>query len=148
MRSPACAFATLFLIAHSEEALTIANGQLNVIDDLTYSSQSIEVRDGPGGAPTTVRIIDGGRISLLVGHEHSIVEVPGGEIVNSATLYDAATLAVTGGDIGRHVYLRQPFRRREHLRLGFRVKRSTCTAGSACAYGYWCQTAHRQTRFG
>ena len=68
MRRLACACAALLLCVHGAEAITIANGELNVIDDGAYNNQNVEVRDGPGATPTTVRIVAGGRVGAFLGH--------------------------------------------------------------------------------
>ena len=92
------AFAVSLLLAPAAEAIHINNGELNIIDGDALENEAFQIWDGPGGATTTLRLVDGGEIGSLSGNDNSILEVFGGDIKNAIEVYDSASLTVTAGN--------------------------------------------------
>jgi hypothetical protein len=86
-------------------AITFADGGFHVIDDTnTFPFETVEVRDGPGGATTSLDVV-GGQISTLgsgnglVIQESSAVHVSGGLIL-SMEVTGTSTVTWSGGQAG------------------------------------------------
>jgi len=103
--------ASLFLLASEANAVIFDDGGVHRIDGTnSFPAEGVAVADGPGGAPTTVRIASGGEVATelcagtgfckgLTVSGSSLVEVRGGEISGLTEVEDDARLAVSGGQL-------------------------------------------------
>lgn len=87
-------------------AITLDDGQVHTIDaQNSYALEAVEVADGPGGATTTIHIVDGGDIGSvsndgLVASGASIVTMSGGTIARGVNAFGMTEVQITGGSIG------------------------------------------------
>ena len=91
-------------IAAPAGAILFDDGLLHRIDAAdSFPSEGVIVRDGPGGATTTVQVLAGGQVGTSVSEgldafENSAVIVSGDTVFDLFAL-DAARIEITGGEI-------------------------------------------------
>lgn len=92
------------ILADQAIAVTFADGGIHIVSDAeTYPFESVEVRDGVGGAPTALSVV-GGQIGTfsagsLTVFDSSEVNVSGG-LINQLFAEDESIVEVSGGQIG------------------------------------------------
>ena len=111
-----CRAATLLglltLLAEADaSAVVFDDGLVHVIDsNNSYPDEDVIVRDGPGGAVTTVYIVEGGRVATLSGvpypklllEDNSVAFLSGGSVGNAthgAVIADDAQLYMSSGGL-------------------------------------------------
>jgi hypothetical protein len=90
--------------------LTLADGGSTTID---AASPDVEVRDGPGVAPTTLNVVDGAVIGTSdivedqsVGvFEHSILQMSGGELEGNLNVMGESLATISGGAVAGETHV-------------------------------------------
>ncbi|MEM1026637.1 MAG: hypothetical protein AAGJ38_00975 [Planctomycetota bacterium] len=86
--------------------LVLDNGGVNDFPPITLvGTEQVDILDGPGGATTTMNLLDGGSANTVVLFENSVLNISGGTM-QRVEAGDSAFVNMTGGFLGDNIILR------------------------------------------